>query len=82
MSFARSDSAMRASTSSARAQPSLSADAVQGCMVDQVLDHGEIEIERARLEYHADHAQRLARCVSDIVAENPDAAALDAHKDA
>src|SRR5262245_19016989 len=53
------------------------ADAVQGCMVGQILDHGEIEIERALLEYDADHAQSLARRMSDVVAENPDVAALD-----
>src|ERR1700758_2387560 len=49
-------------------------------MVAQVLDHGEIEIERALLEHHADHAQRLARCRSDIAAENLDATALDGIK--
>src|SRR5262245_59720597 len=52
-------------------------DAVQGCMVGQILDHGEIEVERALLEYDADHAQSLARRMSDIAAENPDMTALD-----
>src|SRR5215467_13610927 len=53
------------------------ADAVQGGMVGQILDHGEIEVERALLEYDADHAQSLARRMSDIAAENPDMTALD-----
>src|SRR5262245_32129284 len=52
-------------------------DAVQGGMVGQILDHGEIEVERALLEYDADRAQSLARRMSDVVAENPDVAALD-----
>src|SRR5215813_6166275 len=53
------------------------ADTVQGSMIGQVLDHGEIEVERPLLEHHADHAQSLARCTSDIAAENPDATPLD-----
>src|SRR6266567_9608508 len=53
------------------------ADAVQGCMVGQILDHGEIEVERAWLEYDADHAQSLARRMSDVAGENPDMTALD-----
>src|SRR5262249_19042085 len=53
------------------------ADAVQGCMVGQVLDYREIEVERALLEYDADHAQSLARRMSDVAAENPDMTALD-----
>src|SRR6516164_8336656 len=53
------------------------ADAVQGGMVGQILDHGEIEIERALLEYDADHAQSLARRMCDVAAENPDMTALD-----
>jgi hypothetical protein len=53
------------------------ADAVQGCMVGQILDHGEIEIERALLEYDADHAQGFARRMSDVTAENPNMTALD-----
>ena len=53
------------------------ADAVQGCMIGQVLDHGEIEVERTLLEHDADHAQSLARGMSDIVAENPDMTALN-----
>jgi hypothetical protein len=56
------------------------ADAVQGCMVAQVLQHREVEVERPWLEHHADHAQSLARCMSDIAAENPDATALDGVK--
>src|SRR5262245_61295400 len=46
-------------------------------MVGQILDHGEIEVERALLEYDADHAQSLARRMSDVAAENPDITALD-----
>src|SRR5262249_1617389 len=53
------------------------ADTVQGSMIGQVLDHGEIEVERPLLEHNADHAQSLARCMSDIAAENPDATPLD-----
>src|SRR5262249_54644958 len=43
----------------------------------QILDHGEIEVERALLEYDAGHAQSLARRMSDVAAENPDMTALD-----
>jgi len=46
-------------------------------MVGQILDHGEIEVERSLLEYYADHAQGFARRMSDIAPENPDMAALD-----
>src|SRR5215471_1280080 len=53
------------------------ADAVQGGVVGQILNHGEIEVERALLEYDADHAQSLARRMSDVAAENPDMTALD-----
>jgi len=53
------------------------ADAVQGCMVGQILDHREIEVERTLLKDDAGHAQSLARGMSDIVAENPDMTALN-----
>src|ERR1700757_3413767 len=53
------------------------ADAVQSCVIGQVLDHGEIEVERTLLEHDADHAQSLARGMSDIAAENPDMSALN-----
>src|SRR5207244_13057130 len=53
------------------------ADSVKGCMVGQVLDHGEIEVERTLLEHDADHAQSLARGMFDIAAENPDMTALN-----
>ena len=53
------------------------ADAVQRRMVGQVLDDREIEIEGARLEYDADHAQRFARRRSDVVAENADMTVLN-----
>src|SRR5262245_36592062 len=54
------------------------ADAVQRGMVGQVLDHRQIEIERAGLEHHADQAQRLARRAFDVVPEDADATALHA----
>src|SRR5215831_2283890 len=53
------------------------ADAVQRGVVGQILNHGEIEVERALLEYDADHAQSLARRMCDVAAENPDMTALD-----
>jgi hypothetical protein len=46
-------------------------------MVGQVLDHGEIEVERPLLEYDTDHAQGFARGMSDIAAENPNMTVLD-----
>src|SRR5262245_19836628 len=53
------------------------ADTVQGSMIGQVLDHGEIEVERPLLEYDTDHAQGFARGMSDIVAENANMTVLD-----
>src|SRR4029079_1666975 len=53
------------------------ADAVQRRMIGQVLDDREVEIEGARLEYDADHAQRFARLRSDVVAENADLTMLN-----
>ena len=56
------------------------ADAVQGCVIEQVLHHREVEVERARLEHHAQQPQRLARRASDVVTENADAAALNSEQ--
>ena len=47
-------------------------------MVGQVLDHRQVEIEGARLEHHADQAQRFARRAFDVVPEDADVTALDA----
>ena len=55
-------------------------DAVQGGMIQQVLRHREVEIERARLKHHAEQPQRLARRLRDVMAENTDMAALDAEQ--
>src|SRR5215470_15386281 len=46
-------------------------------MVGQVLQDGEIEVEGARLEDHAEQPQGLARGARDVMPENPDLAALD-----
>ena len=63
---------MRASTSSLRSRASRRRDAVQGGVIEQVLRHREIEIERARLEHDAEQPQRLARRAADVVAEDAD----------
>ena len=55
-------------------------DAVQGGVIQQVLRHREIEIERARLEHDAEQPQRFARRTADVVAENADASGLDAEQ--
>ena len=46
------------------------ADAVQRRVVQQVVHHRDIEIERARLEHHAQLAQRLARLARHAMAEH------------
>ena len=56
------------------------ADAVQSSVVEQVLHHREIEIERAGLEHHAHEPKRFAGRLADIVAENPDVAGLDSEQ--
>ena len=71
---------MRASTSSLAQRASAPADAVQGGVIEQVLRHREIEIERARLEHDAEQPQRLAGRAADVVAENADASVLDAEQ--
>src|SRR6187431_2512313 len=53
------------------------ADAVQRRMIGQVLNDGEIEVEGARLEYDADHAQGFARRGPDVIAKNADMTALN-----
>jgi hypothetical protein len=60
----------------------LFADAMQGGVVGQILNDGEIEVEGARLEHHADHAQRFARRAYDIMTENPDAGRAEWRRDA
>ena len=50
------------------------ANAMQRCMVSEVLHHREIEIERARLEYDAEEPQCGAGLTLDIVAKDGDAA--------
>jgi hypothetical protein len=47
-------------------------------MIDQVLHHGEIEIERARLEHHANQAERVARGSCHIVSQDADLPSLGA----
>ena len=80
MLLARSARPMRASTSSPAQARFAPADAVQGGVIEQVLRHREIEIERARLEHHAEQPQRFARRTADVVAENADAPGLDAEQ--
>src|SRR5436190_9885272 len=53
------------------------ADAVQGGVIEQILNDREIEIEGARLKHHADRTQSLARCTHNVMTENPDVAALN-----
>ena len=53
-------------------------DAVQGRVIEQVLRHREIEVERARLEHHARKWQCFAGACADIVAENADPSVLNA----
>jgi hypothetical protein len=50
------------------------ADAMQCCVIEQVLHQRQIKVERARLEYDAKQPQRLAGCMADVVAENADVA--------
>src|SRR5712664_1816056 len=52
-------------------------DAVQGGVIQQVLRDREIEVERARLEHHAQQPQRFAGLTADVVAEDADASGLD-----
>ena len=63
-----------ASTSRARAARLAAADAVQGRVIEQVLLHRQVEVERARLEHDAEPPQRLARRARDVVALDRDAA--------
>ena len=77
---ARSASPMRVSTSPLRKRASRRRDAVQGGVIEQVLRHREIEIERARLEHDAEQPQRFARRAADVMAEDADAAGLDAEQ--
>ena len=53
---------------------------MQRGVIEQVLHDREIEIERARLEHHAEQPQRLAGRASDVVTEDGDAAALDSEQ--
>ena len=58
-----------------RALPRLAAaDAVQRGVIQQILHDREIEIERARLEHHAQQAQRLAGLARHAMAEHVDRA--------
>jgi hypothetical protein len=41
---------------------------VQGGVIEQVLRHREVEIERARLEHHAEQPQRFAGRARDVMA--------------
>ena len=80
MSRARSARAICASSASARAASLAPADPVQGGVVQQVLHHRKIEVEGAGLEYDPEQAQRLARGVGDVVAENGNMALLNPHR--
>ncbi len=53
---------------------------MQRGVIEQVLRHREVEIERARLEHHAEQPQRLARACADVMAEDADAPGLDAEQ--
>ena len=66
--------------SSARCARVAPADAVQRGVIEQVLHHREIEVERARLEHDAHQPQRLARLAADVMAEDADVAGLDAEQ--
>src|SRR5229473_2581202 len=55
-------------------------DAVQGGMIQQVLHDREIEVERARLEHHAQQPQGFAGRKANVVAEDADAPGLDAEQ--
>ncbi len=50
------------------------ANAVQGCVVEEILHHAEFEIERARLKDDAKLAQRCAGLAHDVMAEDLDLA--------
>ena len=64
-----------------RAQACLApVDAVQRGMIEQVLRDREIEVERARLEHHAQAAQCLAGVAADVVAEDADMPGLHAEQ--
>ena len=65
-SRARSASSISCEPASARWPRLAPADAVQGGVIEQVVAHRDVEIERARLEHHAEPAQRLARRARDI----------------
>jgi hypothetical protein len=53
---------------------------VQGGVIEQVLRHRKIEIERARLKHHAEQAQCFAGRLRDVMAENADMSALDSEQ--
>src|SRR6185436_7670336 len=57
-----------------------SGDAVQGGVIQQVLRHREVEIERAGLKHHPEQPQCFARCPRDVMAEDADMSALDSEQ--
>src|SRR3954453_12680872 len=55
-------------------------DAVQSGVIQQVLRHREVEIERARLKHHAEQPQCFAGRARDVMAENADMATLNSEQ--
>ncbi len=51
-------------------------DPVQGGVIQQVVDDRQIEVERARLEHHAQAAQRFARLARDAMTQHVDRSLL------
>lgn len=52
-------------------------DAMQGRVVHEILRDREIEIESARLEHHAEHAQSFPRIAPNVVTEDANVPRLD-----
>jgi len=53
------------------------ADAVQRCMIGEVLRDRQIKVERARLEYDAEQTQRRTRLAPHIMTKDADASGAD-----
>src|SRR3954447_25189767 len=65
----------------ARARPRVAtADAVQCGVILKILRDRQIQVQRARLEYHAHASERLARVAADVVTEDADVSGLDAEQ--
>ena len=73
---ARSARSISCSAACARCARLAPADAVQRGVIEQIVHDGDVEIERARLEHHAQQAQRLARLARHAMAEHVDRSVL------